>query len=184
MSFLYPVSVRFAALAVAAAALVLGAPGQALANMGGPSKPKVDCTKSANKDKPQCQKAYHEMSDDEIYNAAYWLARQGDYREALTILRFAHDPDDKRILNATGFATRKLGDVDGALVYYARALDIDPGYTRARSYLGEAYLSKGDLASAREQLAEIATRCGRTCDGFEELAQRIVAYEAARPSGG
>ncbi len=51
-----------------------------------------------------------------------------------------------------GFMTA-LGD------YYHQALAIDPGYTKVREYLGEAYLQKGDVAKAKEQLMEIADRC-------------------------
>lgn len=171
-------SFRLVILAFAAASLSAPLSGPAVADFDDPPKPKkIDCTKPENKNKPQCRKSYREMSDDEIYNAAYWLARHGEYKSALGVLAHAHDPNDKRILNATGYATRKLGDIDGALVYYARALDIDPGYTRARSYLGEAYLGKGDVTAAKAQLDEIESRCGRTCDGYAELAGHIAAFE-------
>lgn len=144
-------------------------------------KPRVDCTKKANKTKPECQTGqsnHGALSDDELYNAAYWLSRQGDYASSLALLKQVRDQDVPRVLNATGFATRKLGDVDAALPYYARALALDPNYTRAREYLGEAHLSKGDLASAKAQLSEIATRCGTSCSGYPELASQIAAFEA------
>lgn len=159
----------------------------------GPAKPKpvVDCTKKANKTKPECQKgalsshAAGQLSDDELYNAAYWLSRQGDYASSLALLKQVKNADVPRVLNATGFATRKLGDVDAAFPYYARALALDPNFTRAREYLGEAHLSKGDLASAKVQLKEIATRCGKSCSGYPELQAQIDAFEADhKPSAG
>ena len=122
-----------------------------------PARPKIDCTKPGNQNKPACKNKHGELSDDEIYNAAYWMARKGQYREALALLARAKNHDDPRVLNATGFATRKLGDVDGALPYYARALEINPNYAVAREYLGEAFLAKGDLRNARAQLGEIET---------------------------
>ena len=76
---------------------------------------------------------------------------------------------DERILTYIGFATRKLGDHDTAMGFYARALAMNPNYTVARAYLGEAFLDKGETAKAREQLAEIATRCGTTCVEYREL---------------
>jgi Tfp pilus assembly protein PilF len=88
------------------------------------------------------------------------------------------------VLNATGFATRKLGDVDGALPYYARALEINPNYAVAREYLGEALLAKGDVASARAQLGEIERRCGKACAPYAELTKQIASYEARRVTGG
>lgn len=147
-----------------------------------PRKPKVDCTKKANKAKPQCQKSHQDsgvLSDDEIYNAAYWLSRQGDYASSLALLQQVKNGDDPRVLNATGFATRKLGNVDAAFPFYERALALDPNYTRAREYLGEAHLSKGNLTAARAQLDEIAKRCGTSCSGYPELAGQIEAFEAA-----
>ena len=149
-----------------------------------PSKPKprVDCTKKANKSKPACQtgvRAPDSLSDDELYNAAYWLSRQGHYESSLALLKQVQQADVPRVLNATGYATRKLGDVDAALPYYMRALALDPNYTRAREYLGEAFLSKGDLSSAKVQLSEIAQRCGTSCSGYPELANQITAFEAS-----
>jgi tetratricopeptide (TPR) repeat protein len=149
----------------------------------GPPKPKIDCTKPANKNKPAC-KDRDRMSDDEIFNSAYWMARKGQYREALAVLVLAKNKEDPRILNATGFATRKLGNVEGALPFYLRALEIDPNYAQAREYLGEAYLTKGDVAGARAQLAEIEARCGRACTSFAALAERISSFKAQHGIGG
>ena len=72
---------------------------------------------------------------------------------------------------------RKLGDVHGAMPYYARALALNPNSTRTREYLGEAYLSQGDLMSAKLQLIEIERRCGRTCAEYADLAARITDLE-------
>ena len=57
-------------------------------------------------------------------------------------------------------------------------LAIDPNYTKVREYLGEAYLQKGAVAQAKEQLMEIADRCGGPCDDYELLAKAIVAQVA------
>jgi tetratricopeptide (TPR) repeat protein len=141
-----------------------------------PSKPKVDCTKKANKTKAACQAGRSGLTDDELYNAAYWLARQGSYKDALALLKDVQNQNDPRVLNATGYATRKLGDVDAALPYYAKALALDPNYTKAREYLGEAHLAKGDLVQAEVQLNEIETRCGKTCSGYAELAAEIETF--------
>ncbi len=148
----------------------------------GPAKPRIDCTKPANKNKPACKP--HHVSDDEIINGAYWLAHNGKLPEALALLATVEDKENPRALNALGFATRKLGNVDAALPYYARALAIEPNYVQARAYLGEAYLAKGDLASAREQLGEIQRRGGTDNVAFAELNRQISAYETAHPVNG
>lgn len=171
--------------AAALAAFAFFLPAQAFADFDPPARPKIDCSKPGNQNKPACKNRHgDQLSDDEIYNAAYWMARQGQYREALDLLKGAKNANDPRILNATGFATRKLGDVDAALPYYARALEIKPDYAVAREYLGEAFLAKGDLKSARAQLGEIETRCGKTCAPYGELSQQIASYEIQHVSGG
>ena len=189
-------------LAHVAAAVLIGCaaltPASALNTAPAKPKPKptVDCTKKANKTKPECLPGLtgpsvsgpsvfgpSTLSDDELYNAAYLLSRQGNYASSLALLKQVKNPDVPRVLNATGFATRKLGDIDAAFPYYARALALDPNYTRAREYLGEAHLSKGDLASAKIQLNEIASRCGTSCSGYPELASQIAAFEAAKQQG-
>ncbi len=180
-------------LSIAASLLMvcaLAAPADAIDSAPSKPKPRVDCTKKANKSKPACQPRVTgateiggavSLSDDELYNAAYWLSRQGDYRSSLALLQLIREPDVPRVLNATGFATRKLGNVDAALPYYARALQLDPNYTRAREYLGEAHLSKGDVEAAKFQLQEIETRCGKSCSGYPELAIQIDAFESKVP---
>ena len=45
-----------------------------------------------------------------------------------------------------------------------------------REYLGEAYLQKGDVEGAKEQLTEIADRCGGPCDDYELLVKAIAAH--------
>jgi tetratricopeptide (TPR) repeat protein len=76
------------------------------------------------------------------------------------------------VLNSIGYSTRKLGDVDKGIEYYHQALAIDPNFAKARQYLGEAYLQKGDVAKAKEQLTEIADRCGGPCDDYVVLDVR------------
>jgi hypothetical protein len=49
--------------------------------------------------------------------------------------------------------------------------------------MGEAFLTKGDLASARGQLGEIEKRCGAGCEDYEKLAEAIQTFERNRRSG-
>jgi tetratricopeptide (TPR) repeat protein len=169
----------FAGLCVTA---FLGATVTVVVADDGPSKPRVDCTKPENKKKAACKP--HRAADDEIINGAYWLAHTGKLTESLALLATAHDRENPRLLNAMGFATRKLGNVDGALPYYTRALEIEPDYVQAREYMGEAFLAKGDLVHASEQLGEIERRCGTGCVSFAALKQQISAFQATHPSRG
>lgn len=142
--------------------------------------PRVDCSKPENKKKAACKPHLGVISDDEIVNAAYWLARDGKYAASLALLATAKNQNDARVLTATGFSTRKLGDVDAALPFYHKALELKPDYVQAREYLGEAFLTKGDRAAAVAQLGEIETRCGTGCVAFVELKRQLALYDAAR----
>jgi hypothetical protein len=62
-----------------------------------------------------------------------------------------------------------------------QALALDPNYTKARQYLGEAFLQKGDVVKAKEQLMEIADRCGGPCDDYELLVKAIAAHVTGQP---
>ncbi len=118
------------------------------------------------------------MSDDELFYAGYWLAKNGQYQEALRYLALA-EKKNERVLTYIGFATRKLGRVDEALPLYREALALNPDYVVARAYMGEAFLTKGEPAKARDELAEIANRCGTTCPAYVDLKGHIADFEAA-----
>lgn len=157
----------------------------ALAIDDAPAKPKIDCTKPQNKKKAACQDRAHpeQMTDEEIVNAGYWLSREGKYAEALQLLAAAKDQSHYRVLTATGFATRKVGNVDAALPLYAKALAANPDYVQAREYLGEAYLTKGDRTHAFEQLGEIEKRCGTQCVAYTELERQIGLFDQGQSRG-
>jgi tetratricopeptide (TPR) repeat protein len=127
-------------------------------------------------------RAATQENDAELFYAGYWLAKRGEYEAALSYLRQAKSPD-ARTLTYIGFATRKLGDTEAALGYYARALAMSPDYTVARAYLGEAFLTRGEPAKAKAELAEIEKRCGTACVEYAELAADIARYEAGNGSG-
>ncbi len=184
--------------AAAAVLVVTGAFSPPAASFFDEPAPKIDCSKKENRSKPQCKKSQlgpqlepkiapapviaSRSPGEEVFFAAYGLARAGQYAAALDILKVA-DQSDPRVLNYRGFATRKLGDVDGALPFYRRALDINPDYALARAYMGEAYLQKGLTVEARGQLAEIERRCGRICAEYVDLAMQIDAHDKATRGG-
>ena len=115
------------------------------------------------------------LTDDDLYLAGRDFGQEGRYAEALKLFFRIKNRDQARVLNSIGYSTRKLGDVDKGIDYYHQALAIDPNFTKARQYLGEAYLQKGDVAKAKEQLMEIAHRCGGPCDDYELLVKAIAA---------
>ena len=106
------------------------------------------------------------------------LIEAGEFKTALSFLWLIEKRENPKVLNYIGFTTRKLGNVDDGIKYYHRAIALDPNYVRAREYLGEGYLQKGELGAARVQLAEIEQRCGRDCVEYQALATAITDYKA------
>jgi tetratricopeptide (TPR) repeat protein len=121
------------------------------------------------------------LTDEDLYLAGRDLGQQAHYAEALKLFFRVKNREQARVLNSIGYSTRKLGDVDKGIDYYHQALAIDPNFTKARQYLGEAYLQKGDVAKAKEQLMEIADRCGGPCDDYELLVKAIAAHVTGEP---
>lgn len=180
-------SQRFALPLAVAVSIMTGLPGVglisttngALAMGSTPPPSSVDCRKRKNKKKKECRNQQSgSLNDDQLYQAGYWLARAGKYEQALVQLRKAKNKEDPRILNYIGYSTRKLGRVAEAMTYYEKALSINPDYTVARAYLGEAFLEQGKLDLAKAQLGEIEKRCGQSCVEFAVLSGQIASFES------
>ena len=142
--------------------LALGA-GQALAIGGGSS--------SAKKDNPD-------------YAQAVKRVEAGDYAGAIPLLQksIAADPTNADAHNYLGFSHRKLGNVEMALTYYGKALELNPKHRGANEYLGELYLDLGQLDKAKERLAVLDKACFFGCDEYRELKAKIKAYQAKASS--
>jgi len=115
------------------------------------------------------------MPDDDMANYAWVLAKADRYEEALDVLNLLDDPNTAKALNYRGFATRKLGRTDEGIGYYLKSVQIDPQYAQVREYLGEAYVIKGRVDLARQQLDTIKDICGNTeCEEYEDLSNAIA----------
>jgi hypothetical protein len=113
------------------------------------------------------------LSDDGMADYAYALAKADRYAEALGVLDLLSDPNTPTALNYRGYATRKLGRTDEGIGYYLRSVALDPHYAQVREYLGEAYVIKGRVDLAKEQLAVVKTLCGTDCEAYRDLSEAI-----------
>ena len=166
--------------AAAAFAIVAFTPEGTWAVGDPPPEPPKDRPKPKPKPKPKQKDKNTSLDQDQIYSLGYWQAKNGEHRAALATLRTARNQDDPRVQTMIGFTLRKLGRVDEAFDYYFKALATRPDATTTRQYLGEAYLQIGEPGKAREQLAEIANRCGTTCEDYTALAEEIARHERTR----
>jgi tetratricopeptide (TPR) repeat protein len=154
----------------------------------GPAIDDIACGGSDRSDTPTCDKGKvwdsknqkcvkaenGVLPDEALTNYAYALVKAGRYREALAVLDLLKNPNTPVALNYRGYATRKLGRIDEGIGYYLRSVALDPHYAQVREYLGEAYLLKGDMASAQAQLQAIKQICGTVCESYEHLAVAIA----------
>ena len=132
--------------------------------------------------KGKCVKARKSsnLTDNNIYEVARNLAYETRYDEAISILKLAKNQNDPRILNYLGYSTRKSGNVEKGLMYYQAALKINPDYTLARSYMGEAYMQLGNVSAAKAQLAEIKLRCKGSCPEYVALENKILGKKPVK----
>lgn len=114
------------------------------------------------------------VSDEDRTDYAYSLAKAERYEEALAMLDTLKNPNTAEALNYRGYATRKLGRTDEGISYYLKSVQLDPTYAQVREYLGEAYVVKGRLDLAKEQLETIKTICGTECEEYRDLNEAIL----------
>ena len=173
-------NIRFAVLTPPLLLAVALSGSLALANGGGgdddapirPSCPKGQVFDSKSK---RCVRQTSSLvPDEDRTNYAYRLAKDGRYEEALALLDTLKQPNTAKALNYRGYATRKLGRTDEGIGYYLQSVKLDPQYAQVREYLGEAYVVKGRLDLAQEQLRQIESICGSTqCEEYQDLAEAI-----------
>jgi len=115
------------------------------------------------------------LPDKEMAEWAIGLAKAGRYQEAIETLDLLKNPKTAVALNYRGYATRKMGKTDEGIRYYLQSVKLDPHYAQVREYLGEAYVIKGQMAKAKEQLRIIKTICGSAeCEEYEDLEKAIA----------
>ncbi len=91
----------------------------------------------------------------------------------------AANPENVDYHNLYAYAIRKGPNPNMDLVFrhYNEALRIDPKHLGAHEYLGEAYLMQGNVAKAREHLAQLDRLCFLGCEEHTMLKKAIAEYE-------
>ncbi len=113
------------------------------------------------------------LSDPELYQQGWLLAKSGEYDWAITVLSAVSDQNDPDVLNMLGYSNRKAGRLELGISYYAKALEERPNFVRAREYLGEGLVAAGHVDQAKLQLQEISKICGTQCEEYEDLQKAI-----------
>jgi tetratricopeptide (TPR) repeat protein len=118
------------------------------------------------------------LSDEDRARAGRHLALDGRFSEAIAVLESVANKDNAFVLTYLGYSHRKLGDVDLGISLYKKALEIDPENVDTREYLGEGYVTKGQLDLAYLELAEIEKRCGATCKEYQALEKAMLSGQS------
>jgi cytochrome c-type biogenesis protein CcmH/NrfG len=103
-----------------------------------------------------------------------WTAAQAAARRAVE-----RNPKSADAHNLYAYSMRKGPHPQMDLVFrhYNEALRLDPQHRAAREYLGEAYLMTGNVAKAKELLAELDRLCKPGCAEQAELKRAISTFE-------
>jgi tetratricopeptide (TPR) repeat protein len=119
------------------------------------------------------------LSDPDMTEYAYSLAKADRYQEAIDVLDMLGNSNTPRALNYRGYATRKLGRTEEGVGYYLKSVALDPAYPQVREYLGEAYVIQGKFDLAKDQLATIEKLCGsKDCEYYEDLSDALKTAHA------
>jgi cytochrome c-type biogenesis protein CcmH/NrfG len=125
--------------------------------------------------------AFSQPRDPVLEQYAAAKSRQ-DWVKAAEALRsgVAKDPANAEYHNLYAYSLRKgpKPDMDLVFKHYNEALRLDPRHRGAHEYIGEAYLMVGNLAKAKEHLAQLDKLCFFACEEFSDLKKAIAEYEA------
>lgn len=127
-----------------------------------PKKPTVFCTGGKVYDEAvkKCVAPKESSLDrDELYEAVRQFAYAGQFHDAQSVAQ-ALPQDDPGRLTYMGFTHRKLGNPDLAMIFYQRAIDMDPANVLARSYMGQGHVESGEIDLAMIQLKAIRDHGG------------------------
>jgi len=125
-----------------------------------------------------------EPKDPALEQARAAIAKQ-DWAVAQNILRdaVARNPQSADYHNLYAYSIRKgpKPSMDLVFRHYNEALRLDPKHRGAHEYIGEAYLMAGNVAKAKEHLAELDRICTFGCEEYRDLKRGIAEYKARKP---
>ncbi len=91
---------------------------------------------------------------------------------SLTAIKLA--PTDPKLVFNLGLITQALGDEEGAIQNYLKAIEMKDDYVQVRKYLADFYVSKNQILPAVEQLKKVLAYF----PDDQELAGKIATLEA------
>ena len=77
------------------------------------------------------------------------------------------------VLSLCGFTLRKTGDRPNAMLYYNKALAMNPSHKGALEYQGELFVELGQIDKAKENLVKLNHLCLFGCEERDDLREFI-----------
>jgi tetratricopeptide (TPR) repeat protein len=77
------------------------------------------------------------------------------------------------VFSLLGFTLRKTGDRAQSMIYYNKALAMDPGHRGAREYQGELFVELGQIDKAKANLERLKRVCWFGCEEMDDLKEAI-----------
>ncbi len=122
----------------------------------------------------------NEAKDPKLEQARAAIDKQ-DWARAQVVLRevVAGNPQSAEYHNLYAYSIRKGANPSMDLVFrhYNEALRLEPKHRGAHEYIGEAYLMSGNLAKAKEHLAQLDKLCTFGCEEYTKLKKEIAQFE-------
>jgi cytochrome c-type biogenesis protein CcmH/NrfG len=108
-----------------------------------------------------------------------WTGAQGFARTAVE-----RQPGNADAHNLYAFSMRKGPNPQMDLVFrhYNEALRLNPQHLGAHEYIGEAYLMTGNVAKAKEHLAQLDRLCAAGCEEQAALKREVSLFERQHAS--
>lgn len=115
------------------------------------------------------------LDEDPDYRQARRWIEEKSYAPAIEKLMalLNRQPNSPVLLNWIAYSHRKLKNYPVSKQFYDAALLRDPTFLPALEYQGEWFIETGDMASAKANLARLATLCGR-CHEWQDLNEAIM----------
>ncbi len=189
---------RSAAVSLAAAGMLLLVPGAALAS-GSSSMPRVQMPTPSPEQ--EAVEYYNDGISARDKAAAYEKesAAETDAKKKEKLdgkARDKHESSIKKFVNATrkdpklyqawgslGYAYRKTGNYKDSLEAYAKALELQPGYTPAIEYRAEAYLGLGRLEDVKSAYMTLFSADRPRANELSAAIEKWLEKSKSNPSG-
>jgi tetratricopeptide (TPR) repeat protein len=125
---------------------------------------------------PAAQQPASTAQQQASFGSARALILSGKYEAGITAMKALGYDDHPDVAGSIGFSYAKLGSLNEARAWYAKALAADPNHVATLSNSGALYVAQGDLAKARADLDRIKAACGAAgCREYRELESLIAA---------